>query len=336
MRFYRRSRPAERKQIGDSKLPAALGDVIIEVDPRGNESNSIHVTNQDTTSETKQIWPGLLESDEKMRIPIKAREKIGYSSEEIQSFPDMFFDELNIEEGKAIVASIRGDLKRHKGFLRQDSALIENISFRFGHRYVLLIVADGVGSKRNSHLASRAAVVAASEKFRSLSAIGIENWQLVAKDIFYEAVRAIETVALEKNLRIEDLLTTLTIAALELTQTAERLLYVASVGNCRVLKIEDNKVEDLSYEIDLDLIANTKTKALPLNVEEISVKVEKIGCDAIFCVLSDGAVEVWNQGLDFVSLLKSDDLESHKLAWALDVRSVGRVDDRTLAMWRPW
>jgi serine/threonine protein phosphatase PrpC len=336
MRFSKRPKPAERKHLADSNHPSILGGVIIGVNSTGNESISTDAVKQDTASERKQIWPGLLESDDKIRIPIKAKEKIGYSSEEIQSFPDMFLDELNIEEGKAIIASIRGDLKRHQGFLRQDSAIIESISLGVGTKYVLLIVADGVGSKRNSHLASRAAVIAASDKFRSLSSIRTDNWPSVAKEIFYEAVSAIDAIALEKNLRSEDLLTTLTIAALELTQTSERLLYVASVGNCRVLKIEDSKVEDLNSEIDLDALASTKTKALPLNVEEISVKVEKIGYDAIFCVLSDGAVEVCNQGLDFVSLLKSDDLESHKLAWALDVRSAGRVDDRTLAMWRPW
>ena len=336
MRFVKRNKrskelPLEGELVTSSSESLKLSSKLPE-DPTRQSG----VEAETNTSESKQTWPGLLESADKVRIPIKARDKVGYSSEEIQSFPDMFLDELNIEEGKAILASIRGDLKRHQGFLRQDSAIIETVSLGLSAKYVLLIVADGVGSKRDSHLASRAAVIAASNEFRALDFLNVDTWELTAKKIFQAAVLGIEVVAFEKSLRSEDLLTTLTVVALELTQTSERTLFQASVGNCRVLKIEENSLQEVNAEVNLDLLANTKTRALPLNISEISATVEKIGCDAILCLLSDGAFEVWGQGLDFVSLLKSDDLESHKLAWALDVRSAGRVDDRTLAMWRPW
>ena len=154
MRFVKRNKRSKKLPLEGELVTSSSESLTISSKSPDDPTRQSGIEAETNTSESKQTWPGLLESADKVRIPIKARDKVGYSSEEIQSFPDMFLDELNIEEGKAILASIRGDLKRHQGFLRQDSAIIETVSLGLSAKYVLLIVADGVGSKRDSHLES--------------------------------------------------------------------------------------------------------------------------------------------------------------------------------------
>ena len=285
----------------------------------------------------EQKWPGALISKDKLLVPIKAKEKISDSSNDFFAFPDIALDGFHIKEGRALLASVRGDMKRHLGGLRQDSAIVDLISFNDDSKYVRLILADGVGSKKMSHLASRAVVVSCRESAISITPPTRDNWARSSEQIFENAVRAIEDLGKASSILNTDLLTTLTVAFIRLDNAEMQTIYVASVGNCRSLAMIDRKLVELeNREKTNDLVASAKTKALPINVSDLQISIVDLPKNAICCVLSDGAVEVVNQGLDFASLLHSQDLDVHMLGWAIDVRASGRTDDRTIVIWRPW
>jgi serine/threonine protein phosphatase PrpC len=141
--------------------------------------------------------------------------------------PDTAIDGADIEGMTVRAASVRGLQHRHYGTARQDS-------FAFGYsddrRWLLVAVADGVGSAPRSQVA---AAIACHDGLRHVAAVGPTraDWQ----HIFSQVSHAILGAALGTDPAAE-LATTLTIAAISLEAGERgRDVTVAWIGNSPVV-----------------------------------------------------------------------------------------------------
>ena len=284
-------------------------------------------------------WPGALVGRVPPPIPFLANPRLGKSAEEIIDFPDTIIDSyIHGNVGHAMCVSTRGDGKRHFGTSRQDSCAIALFSLEGSSEADIsfLTVADGVGSADMSHFASKIATRTAIETLMMLSD-STESWEIQSREVFREVAESLQAYAEKKEIEIKRLITTLRIAKIVPSiATGTSVVSVANIGDggtfhldsSGAVKPNENALENGSA----DELSPT-TKALPHHAETFDFSQFSIEPGEAVVLATDGAVGVWNAGIPLGQLVVGERPETLEIAWALDVRARGHVDDRTIAFW---
>lgn len=258
--------------------------------------------------------------------------------------PDSVLDEADYPGLSIRAASLRGDAHRYNMMSRQDALGLYELEHSRG-RAVLACVADGIGSRTQSHRGSSYAcrmVVGAVRNHLEelLLASDEEALRKLSERVVHQVAR--EMISLEDR---EDALrgqtdTTLTLALADLTPEGEptRFLLV-SVGDSPAYHLCERELKPLTGESGEDTdITSTATDALPRNMGHVQVRSRTVGPGEMLLLCSDGLsnpmaassvterlVEWWG-GERVPGRLE--------FGWQLDFQAKTHDDDRTaICLW---
>lgn len=170
------------------------------------------------------------------------------------SIPDSVVDWGTVENLQVRAASVRGRLHRHEGSVRQD-AFFMGLAGKETAGYLILAVADGVGSLPFSHIAAEAAVRSGVETMRAIieraDTLGAtESAQELEAAVREAVVIAAQQVAADRSLSAElaakRMATTLLVAALEIKPGNVQLN--PGLRRCRLFVLGDSSAWILRRE----------------------------------------------------------------------------------------
>jgi len=239
-----------------------------------------------------------------------------------------------MKEGVARSASVRGDDHRYYGEPRQDSAVCFSVTDQ-EHSFVVLGVADGVGSQPMSHIGSYAALLGLGKAPNA--------WQLLADGRHQEAALAFATSAQREVVRFASgykvdpiaTSTTLTFAVIWSDAAGGRNFVVARVGDSEAHLIRGAEwIALFGNSADADL-ESTGTYCLPSNGTVPEVVAGTLLPGDVLLVCTDGFAGTLNAAGRREHLQQSWQTPPSltELLWQVDasVRSYG--DDRSVAAW---
>ena len=285
-----------------------------------------------------KVWPGNYESRIINPVPYKNVQKESITAEEAVNWPDTLIDWIENEKGKAFFVSVRGNLKRYNGLVRQDSGGIFSRILDDGRSASLVVISDGVGSRQKSHYGSLVASRKAIDWFMNANFIENFSWSEFANQIVSLCSDEIYSEAHRINENFSDLRCTLRLIVV-ISSSEENRAYALSVGDGDTFRI--SKKGDLTYFFLQKIVDDGEaqishgiTEALPDAYSMIDIHETALENGEVVVVLTDGAGDVWFDEIMIHSLLVKPDLNAYELAWRLDIDSKGNTDDRTIAAWR--
>lgn len=296
-----------------------------------SESTTIEIRNI-----VPQKWPGSLVGEKPPRGVLSYLAKKSEMAINISRFPDVIADRLTTSMGTALFTSIRGDMKRNNGEPRQDYGAIHS-KMLMNAEVVFLVMSDGVGTKPLSHFAAIRIVDSAMSFLDEIDSFESTEWEEKSKNLVTYVCENVENLAKSMQINSSELLATLRISVLVPTESEFVRVFSLAVGN-GVHAIVDGEITRkfcITDEETNEGIFVPVSKALPIHADSLVSEVFEVLNSESIVMLTDGAQEVINQGIKFTDLVNSEDLDHHKLSWALDVRSAGASDDRSAIIWKP-
>lgn len=238
-------------------------------------------------------------------------------------------------------ASIRGRSHRFESTLRQDSF---HLGFDQESRYLLIAVADGVGSLPLSHLAACAAVRSGVERLKEAIEMGelmSIDWNSIFNGVNEDVTkRSLDEAHSDHRPESKQMATTLALAAVDskCNDSGGRRYAVASIGDTSAWLLKhDGKWESLSrIKGEGDAIFESSVAALPSECAFGGI-VPMEGCmeinDVLF-IMTDGVGDALGDGEGIVgtSLAKhwASPPSSYSFAHQVDFARRSHTDDRTV------
>lgn len=237
------------------------------------------------------------------RAALRPEPRVAPQQSDSDYVADSECDWINLGPLAVRAASVRGHMHRYEGTIRQDS-------FAVGSRdgFLLLAVADGVGSASHSHLGSRfVTATAVSDPMLVAEADEIlGDSSEVPPQHLTHLQSALESVAADRGLDPGALSTTFLFAAVKESPTRMddgRDVYHAvlwSIGDSEFLRITSSGVDRLSAQDEPaeDEIVDSSTRSLPLQVEAM-VWVETFEAGETLALVTDGVVNILGANSEF-------------------------------------
>lgn len=246
------------------------------------------------------------------------------------AIPDSVLDGGRLGPVEVLAASVRGSSHRHYGSRREDAVAVTELD----NRYIVAVVADGVGSTRDSHEASHRAV-------RHL--IQVITNQVTSREV--PSLGGLQTAFDEVNGAIEKLgtgaATTLTAVVLDTVNPDGQghTYHLAQLGDSPAAVLTDGRFRRVFTDEPDGAVHSTTTHALPisdLSALRLAPGILRVG-ESLF-LASDGIADLW----------EADDVQEYLATrWAeppsgvnfltqLQLRRKSFDDDRSVvAMWVP-
>lgn len=258
--------------------------------------------------------------------------------------PDSVLDEADYPGLSIRAASLRGDAHRYNMMSRQDSLALYELEHSRG-RAVLACVADGIGSRTQSHRGSsyacRVVVGAVRDRLEDLLFTQDEDTtRRLAEQVVHQVAQEMLSVEGRTEALKGQTDTTLTLALADLTPEGEPTRFtVVSVGDSPAYLLRDRELEPLVGEPGGDTgITSTATDALPRNIGHVQLKGCTVNPGEVLLLCSDGLsnpmaassvteqlVEWWGGGRVPGRL---------EFGWQLDFQAKTHDDDRTaICLW---
>ncbi|MDT0326864.1 protein phosphatase 2C domain-containing protein [Nocardiopsis lambiniae] len=254
--------------------------------------------------------------------------------------PDTVVDEADYERVRLRAASLRGDKHRYEGRTRQDAFGMYEVEHR-GERFVLLCVADGVGSRSRSHrgaaYASRCFRAAVAEHIgeiivRDASMADVREW---GRRMLGIVARGMIDFADKEGFPAEDLSTTLTVSLIHGISGSGPAWYMTwGIGDSPVFLLRDGVWEPRPGASDGDpIIVDTRTDALPGRVSTVHMTDGTLAPGDVLVLCTDGLAGP--MAADAVADRLAEWWGSGRVpgrmefAWQLDFQAKSYSDDRT-------
>jgi serine/threonine protein phosphatase PrpC len=253
--------------------------------------------------------------------------------------PDSVVDGARLPCGVIRAVSTRGAAHRYYGEVRQDSVAVSAIDGH-GRGYIVLAVADGLGSAAASHVGSsfvsrRAAGTLAPYLPLPDDADGLQTVaEVVGQQLAGELIEEAGSLGLGDH----DVATTLTVAVVPHDMAEGASVAVFAVGDSPVLLLRDREwLEVLATAEDNgeDEPSSTQTTALPIHPSLVSSAHVALAADDVLVLCTDGFAlplhareragfyaDAWGEGA--VPSLP-------EFLWQVDARVKSYDDDRTVA-----
>ncbi len=346
-----RSEDTHRQPVGSQPRPTV--SVAGPVGGRSSETSPIpaaHVSEPSTGVEVdleasasspqlvapsgqRQEFPGRLRFGRLARVtgapgpPVKAA---------LPAPPDTVLDGFGTPEGAARVASVRGDGHRYNAEPRQDSAAAMSVPGS-DPQYVVLAVADGVGSQELSHHGSAAALLALAEITNQVWLQVVSGTDAGVLTVFEHVDGMIRSEARLKSVEPVALSTTLTFAVVtgERDQSP-RKAHVFRVGDSPAFLVRAGTWTELFEAGPSTEISSTGTACLPAMVPAIERVDFRLDAGDILVLSTDGfsgTLRVDGRDDYLAQQWASGPPSLTELLWHVDAMVKSYDDDRSVAAW---
>ncbi|WP_327045345.1 protein phosphatase 2C domain-containing protein [Microbispora sp. NBC_01189] len=199
--------------------------------------------------------------------------------------PDSEIDGADLPGLTVRAASIRGDIHRHYGTVRQDAMGL----WQDGEGMLLACVADGVGSKELSHIGAVRACGAAHEHLHNFFAQATDlDW--AARCFVENVASAINNRAAEEPAAPDSLSTTFLAALIEdLPDQSRHRITLVRVGDSTAWLLREGKwTSSFRKQGEDDGVIDSSTCALPRDVDRVEVRTGYLHAGDMLMLCTDG------------------------------------------------
>ncbi|WP_152514128.1 PP2C family protein-serine/threonine phosphatase [Nocardiopsis valliformis] len=258
--------------------------------------------------------------------------------------PDSVLDEADYPGLSIRAASLRGDAHRYNMMSRQDSLALYELEHSRG-RAVLACVADGIGSRTQSHRGSsyacRVVVGAVRERLEELLFAPDEDTaRRLAEQVVHQVAQEMISVEGQTEALRGQTDTTLTLALADLTPEGEPTYFMlVSVGDSPAYLLRDREMEPLTGEsVEDTSITSTATDALPRNIGHVQLNGCTVNPGEMLLLCSDGLsnpMAASSVAEQLVEWWGGDRVPGRlEFGWQLDFQAKTHDDDRTaICLW---